>query len=636
MMSKTAAVVCGLVAAAGVGFAAEQPSGTEIDLDQGWDAKAIAGWVTANQGSRLIPLAWFKALEQPGGTALFLDPAHIEGFRYLPGGQDGLPLGFVVDGQDDSLFVETKRRWRANQRSQEPWVGMTCAACHTHDIEYGGRRMRVYGGSTLADFQGFLGALNDALQQTGADDAKFDRFAARVLGDAAAASDKGLLRGELERTIRYQLALARMNQTDTAYGYSRLDAIGHIDNKVIFIANPYLGGGNRPDAPVSYPFLWNVAQQSRVEWNGSVKAVRLPTRQPFDLGAVGRNVGEVVGVFGEVVAPDNPKSSHFVSSIHVDNLLYLEQQLAKLRPPRWPTEILPVDMALAGEGRGLYRAQCAGCHVELKRADLKTRRAPDGKPLDRMSPLAPRKTTVAPIGTDPWMACNATLNVADLGRLEGRKIPTQDGDSAHVVDMLTHVVKGLMKTDTPRLVKSFLRSAIGKEVRPAAYAGSFIRIAALTRQAPPYEVRRAKCEEAARSGKYETLAYRARPLTGVWATGPFLHNGSAPTLYDLLLPPAERPKTFYQGTRRFDPVRVGFVATPGPDNTFAFRVVDEAGQPIEGNSNLGHDYGNANLTTRQRQAIVEYMKIMGEKGLSWPPGVSRRVAQAGSGGSAPR
>src|SRR6185436_6644521 len=96
------------------------------------------------------------------------------------------------------------------------------------------------------------------------------------------------------------------------------------------------------------------------------------------------------------------------------------------------------------------------------------------------------------------------------------------------------------------------------------------------------------------------LAYKGRPLTGVWATPPYLHNGSVPTLYDLLLPPAQRPPTFMLGTREFDPVNVGYVTEQTPENRslwpekpFEFKARDALGKEIPGNSNAGHDYNNA-------------------------------------------
>ena len=41
--------------------------------------------------------------------------------------------------------------------------------------------------------------------------------------------------------------------------------------------------------------------------------------------------------------------------------------------------------------------------------------------------------------------------------------------------------------------------------------------------------------------------YADHPLDGVWARAPYLHNGSVPTLRDLMDAPAERPDTFYRG-----------------------------------------------------------------------------------------
>ena len=57
---------------------------------------------------------------------------------------------------------------------------------------------------------------------------------------------------------------------------------------------------------------------------------------------------------------------------------------------------------------------------------------------------------------------------------------------------------------------------------------------------------------------------KAGPLLGIWATGPFLHNGSVPTVYDLLSPPEERPRVFWVGSREIDPEKLGFVSTQRP------------------------------------------------------------------------
>jgi hypothetical protein len=116
------------------------------------------------------------------------------------------------------------------------------------------------------------------------------------------------------------------------------------------------------------------------------------------------------------------------------------------------------------------------------------------------------------------------------------------------------------------------------------------------------------------------LVYKARPLNGIWATAPYLHNGSVPSLYQLLLPADKRVKAFSVGRREFDPVNVGFKIEPF-DGGFRFRTHSEIGLPIPGNSNAGHEYGTGKprevggdglpaLTDEQRWKLVEYLKSL--------------------------
>src|SRR5262249_37976772 len=107
--------------------------------------------------------------------------------------------------------------------------------------------------------------------------------------------------------------------------------------------------------------------------------------------------------------------------------------------------------------------------------------------------------------------------------------------------------------------------------------------------------------------------YKAAPRDGVWATPPFLHNGSVPNLYEMLVPAAERTKKFYI-TREFDPVKVGLDTTA----TSGF-LMDTT---LLGNSNAGHSFqdgprGNGIigplLTDDQRWALVEYLKSIPEE-----------------------
>jgi hypothetical protein len=72
-------------------------------------------------------------------------------------------------------------------------------------------------------------------------------------------------------------------------------------------------------------------------------------------------------------------------------------------------------------------------------------------------------------------------------------------------------------------------------------------------------------KELPQSVSVQSPHYRARPLNGVWATAPYLHNGSVPSLYWMLKPAAERPKQFCMGARDFDPQHVGLHVTASCD-----------------------------------------------------------------------
>lgn len=95
----------------------------------------------------------------------------------------------------------------------------------------------------------------------------------------------------------------------------------------------------------------------------------------------------------------------------------------------------------------------------------------------------------------------------------------------------------------------------------------------------------------------------AKPLVGVWLLGPYLHNGSVPTVRDLLTPPAERPTVFFRGYDVIDPERLGFVSSGPQAEVHGFRF-DTA---LRGNGNGGHDFGTL-LPEGRKRALIEYLK----------------------------
>jgi hypothetical protein len=108
------------------------------------------------------------------------------------------------------------------------------------------------------------------------------------------------------------------------------------------------------------------------------------------------------------------------------------------------------------------------------------------------------------------------------------------------------------------------------------------------------------------------MVYKARPLDGIWATAPYLHNGSVPNLWALLSPVNERPKEFCLGSRQFDPKNVGYETTCA-EGTFKLDTT------IPGNLNTGHEFKDGPkgsgvigrfLKPEERWALIEFLKSL--------------------------
>ena len=102
---------------------------------------------------------------------------------------------------------------------------------------------------------------------------------------------------------------------------------------------------------------------------------------------------------------------------------------------------------------------------------------------------------------------------------------------------------------------------------------------------------------------FDTL--KAGPLEAIWATGPFLHNGSVPNIDELLRPVEERSTTFWVGSVELDLAKMGFVSKEeGGASLFDTR--------LRGNGNGGHDFrkelGVPPYTAEERRQIIEYLK----------------------------
>lgn len=653
---------------------------TPLYIQQGWSASDSLWFYNTTQGSGLLPYDFFVSLEQADSEKQIINAEFVDKFRYLPQkstkfNPDALPVGFVKDTYRGMGYV-----------------GLTCAACHTSQVNYAGQAIRIDGGPSMADMVGFLEALEKSMKAALEDTEKQQRFVNKVIALDNDFDSKDEVLAELTHWTNNVELYNIINHVEkrSDYGYARLDAFGRIYNRVLqHVVNSEQAASilssvvnaknerlltdaqinnvmkglnktimgdkefhtmlerlqsksagypglsfrnmlrvrdaffNEPNAPVSYPFLWDIAQSDYVQWNGLANNA--------GLGPLGRNTGEVIGVFGildwrETDSKFNigaylsgqqskQRKMKFDSSIDLHNLGQLESRLKSLQSPLWVDAAAALksqkvdikdwmlDAKKVDKGRLIYEQYCESCHELIDRSNW-----------DRL--MVAKMSKIEAVGTDPQMAMNSVTYKGYSGNFEdtlqsvdvGGKVVIEE--YAPVVQILTSATTGVVGTPDPdknifvrfkdwifTLVMSFTENKVKSSLKAGNYNPDTM--------AQPYA---------------SLLSYKARSLNGIWATAPYLHNGSVPTLYDLLLPvkregdPEDgeyRPETFKVGKREFDPVKVGFVSE-GFEG-FEFKT------HLPGNSNKGHEYAAGKtaqmdgtllpaLNKQQRLELLEFLK----------------------------
>ncbi|HEX7235283.1 MAG TPA: di-heme-cytochrome C peroxidase, partial [Nitrosospira sp.] len=190
-------------------------------LPQNWAAADSLWFYTVTQGSNMMPYDFFMALERKGTSELIRSNENMNNrYRYLPqkatsSNPDGLPVGFVKDTYNGSDYI-----------------GLTCAACHTAQINHKGKGIRIDGGPAIADMETFMIDIVTslwAIQKPGEDQ---KRFVQNVLARGNYKTEADVL-ADLEKHYRRLANYITINKTERHYGFARLDAFGRIYNRVL-------------------------------------------------------------------------------------------------------------------------------------------------------------------------------------------------------------------------------------------------------------------------------------------------------------------------------------------------------------------------------------------------------------------
>ncbi|EJN11374.1 hypothetical protein PMI42_05334 [Bradyrhizobium sp. YR681] len=636
-------------------------------LDQNWSLKDRHWFHHSSQGTATFPVPydWFVALEQPrlhlfSRPGMMKDSTYLERFGFIPSPQsiqtdtttlrrfgyanayettqpsdwstkwtpaenvDGLPVGFArMTGVTDP----------ATGRREEDRIGLTCAACHTGQIHYKGIDVRFDGGPAMTDLKKLELSTGLSIAYTLYVPFRFQRFADRVLGPEASKADRDALKQKLgaigkflvdwqkkyDDTIKHKETWDKRVQTDTEEGYGRLDALNRIGNQV-FSQDFALSGVkgfeknlHAQDAPVSYPAIWTVPWFKFAQYDASIE-------QPLI-----RNAGEALGVTALLNLSDAyPEDRLFRSSVHINTLGWIEDMLRGPDPfkaakpefggllsPKWPSQILGdawrIDQKKVDNGRKIYTEMCSGCHLPA-------------------------------VNTDAFWSSGHWEPSGDSKVLNAVTIPTDeiktDPEQSLVLGNRTVDVPGFLKVNTGDL-KDWWQCDTSTASSPTemSYALGLMTVVDLVarkwmddekipdaERAKLWNMARKNCPNTAKGPRY-----RARPLNGIWATAPYLHNGSVPSLYWLLKPQNERPQKFCMGRRDYDPVTVGFAVTDERCKTgeTRFSMTGSDGQPIQGNSVLGHSFerkegeprrpgviGREFKNDDERYDLIEYLKTL--------------------------
>ncbi|HEV2765905.1 MAG TPA: di-heme-cytochrome C peroxidase, partial [Pyrinomonadaceae bacterium] len=357
------------------------------------------------------------------------------------------------------------------------------------------------------------------------------------------------VKGQLAGVEKQKEADRRLGLTPTKGGFGRIDALGAGGNRLY----AKLGDQNLRtlNAPVKIMPLWNTHRYNWVQTNGSI-------RQPM-----ARNIIEALAVSASVVFPGDPQQNdRFLSSVRTENMFKMETLISRFKTPVWPQSLLgTLDEGKVERGKEHYDLHCAACHAP--------RMENTPEPGDKVSVRHDKRYFVArlipaeEVGTDVTDAKNfaeRTLDASAIGLSKNEPGP----------NIIAMVLGGIIQRqyDDRKLSQD-------QQDEWSGYRDNLLRAC---------------------------VAYPARPLAGIWAAAPYLHNGSVPNLYQLLLPPEQRVKKFCMDSIEYDPVNVGYVY----DNNPCSFVLDTS---QTGNSNAGHNYGTS-LTHEQRLELIEFLKVL--------------------------
>ncbi len=659
-------------------------------VNPGWTDEERQKWNHQDQGTKILPLSWILALEPVGildGGPLLADE-NVLAYGMMPDHDTRdnpyqMPVGFTAYGDFD-----------LEGGVEDTTFGYTCAGCHTQlmSIEEDGelKNYQIAGGSGLQDFGDWNKDMVIALVETRNTIFRRGRFIERVQAFQKAIYGEQLEEEQIEEALdKYSYFGFLKEKSDissefeaTTHGPGRLDALGrgfttlHFDYFKEFVGKDgfteedlrsNLGG---IDGMVSMPPVYDGPKWDWAEYGHSI-------RQSF-----ARNTSEAVAV------NSGTKLDTLEGDINTKGLFFIEQRLRKLEGPTYPGKI---DEDKRRMGQALFwgepeyentdgeivelelseQVNCSRCHAPREPYDGREWKLNTvalgtiGTDAKALTNFATREVTLP----DPvWAAMMTPRVVGALNSLLGTDLDADKPERVLAGMALFGLVDGLGiklfeeegwdwkgASERCRDPKTW---DDGAECEATLGRLALYRVD-IPREAPRDDADRGpldpmkfipaegydgadpRCDDVAASERQSCLenlnwlAYRARPLNGMWAAAPFLHNNSVPNMCLLLGDPDDRPDTFYVGNIEFDAECVGYPyekngalglglvggipqMPDGKTDSFKYKASEV------GNDNAGHGFTSAydpevgprdgvigrELTEDEKMAVIEYVKSL--------------------------
>lgn len=571
----------------------------QANVTNGLSSQERQAYYYADEGIQYLPVDVLLSLDRPFPSGLGLYDERLlarpERFGLYPNPYSQVLPPIGITASEDKDYVSM--------------AGIACSTCHTQLIAKDGKSFLVDGGSSLFAIDRFVKEMVFSIAYTALDPSQFnafyDRYRARAkthesklhrdlkkrelkilrasshykrftsaLSDHLAGKNPAIDQdissfvSHLNLTNTNNVSASKSNKPDGAYPTadqldSELKMYGYLAGRLLFFyqQSKYAASNDKTvgDSGLSRSNPWNVVKNLLADRLKHQPESNWPkvTGGPINTPSIWRfDRSEWIfweGVTNSMLERNMAQGLALLTSsswtpgsesttISIKKLHTVSAYASRITPPVWPEEILgKIDQAKATQGKEIYKNSCLGCHADSSK--------------DQTASFSYRYLDV---GTDPNYY---------LGQIEP-------------------FVGGNFFTDglTPWL----------RTFKDAAYKNEGIQ-----GQRDKYEAGRLNVIWK----QPQSNAPAARPLYGVWATAPYLHNGSVLSIRELLKKPADRLTEFFIGSIEYNSNDLGF---ENVSSWYAFKLQTNC-KTCTGNSNQGHDLGT-NLSDLEKDQLIEFLK----------------------------